>query len=362
MTGGRLTSNTNDYTIGYARARRDLGCRYTLGFYDHHPEADKRHQVGVESRRQGVHLNYAARYTFPSEKERRSRAIEAVFLVPRQFEGGGLRAHVFPLQPQDAKRWNALLVVDFPAVLPRSESDSAWEFGVVLRRGSDVIHSFNRSIAIERHDDASDDAPRVTFVEPVTLAPGEYSMTAVLASPDGATPLGRATDLTVPPLPKRGAILTGPILGRRRGNDVVVYSGGDAKDAAGDRLGARDAFRPLLIDEVDRSEPLAALTHICILGPKSKEGPWSIARRLETAAGEPAGSLTEVGFDPSARTLVQCERLLDELPVQQLKPGRYTFRAVLATVGDKSDQQTEAQAPFAVDDLKTTASLGDESP
>jgi len=349
MTGGRLTSNTNDYSIGYARARRDLGCRTALGFYDHHPEADKRHQIRVESRRKGVHLNYAARYTFPSEKERRTQAVEAAFLVPRQFEGGGLRAHVFPLQPQDAKRWNAVLVVDFPAVLPPSAGDSTWEFGVVLRRGPDVAHSFSRVISVNRRvGDTSNDAPRVTFVEPMTLLPGNYALTAVLVTPEGSTPFGNVTDLTVPPLPKREAILTGPILGRRRGDDVVVYGGGDAKGAAGDRLGARDAFRPLLIDEVDRGEPLATLTHVCILGPKAGDGPWSIARRLETAAGEPAGSLAEVEFNASARVPVQCERLLDELPVQQLKPGRYTFRAVLATVGDANDQKTEAQAPFAV--------------
>lgn len=351
MTGGRLTERTNDYTLGYARARRDLGCRYALGFYDHHPEADKRHQVRVESRRKGVHLIYAARYTFPSEKERRVQGLEAAFLVPQQFEGGGLRAHLFPLQPQDAKRWSAILAVDFPAVLPRSPSDSTWEFGVVLRRGSDVVHSFNRSIAVRRpDDDFSGGGPRVTFVEPVTLPPGKYSLTAVLAAPEGATPFGRVVDLTVPPLPKREAILTGPILGRRRGNDVVVYGGGDAKGAAGDRLGARASFRPLLIDEVDRSEPLAALTHVCMLRPKAKDGPWSISRRLATADGTPAGSLADVTFNSNARTLVQCERLLDELPVPQLKPGRYTFRAVLATEGRKLDRMIEAAAPFAVDE------------
>jgi hypothetical protein len=355
MTGGRLTQSANDYTLGYARARRDLGCRYALGFYDHHPEADKRHQISVESRRKGVHLIYGARYTFPSEKERRVQGLEAAFLVPQQFEGGGLRAHVFPLQPQDAKRWNAVLAVDFPAVLPRKGSDSTWEFGVVLRRGSIVAHSFNRSIAVRRtNDDAADRAPRVTFVEPVTLPPGKYSLTAVLAGPEGATPLGRVTDLTVPPLPKHEVILTGPILGRRRGNDVVVYGGGDAKGAAGDRLGARGSFRPLLIDEVDRSEPLAALTHACMLRAKAKDGPWSISRRLETAAGAPAGSLADVTMRSSARTPIQCERMLDELPVPQLKPGRYTFRAVLGSEASKLDHTTEAVAPFAVDGPKAT--------
>ena len=121
--------------------------------------------------------------------------------------------------------------------------------------------------------------------------------------------------MTVPPLPKREVILTGPILGRRRGNDVVVYGSGTEEGAAGDRLGARGAFRPLLIDDVDRTEPLAALTNACILRPKARDGPWSISRRLETDSGERAGSLADVTFAASARTPVQCESLLDKLPI-----------------------------------------------
>jgi len=39
---------------------------------------------------------------------------------------------------------------------------------------------------------------------------------------------------------------------------------------------------------------------------------------------------------------------LDELPVSQLKPGRYTFRAVLATAGKTLDPPIEALAPFTV--------------
>lgn len=349
MTGGRLTSNTNDYTIGYARARRDLGCRYTIGFYDHHPEANKQHRVEVNSRRKGVHLIYGARYSFPSQKERRTLALEAAYLVPKQFEGGGLRAHLFPLQPEDTKRWNALLVVDFPAAIPRAESDSTWQFGVVLSKGGSLVHKFDRTLALKSQGDSEEgDPPRVTFVEPVILTPGSYSLTAVLAGPDDATPFGRIADLTMPKLPKREAILSGPILGRRRGDDVVVYGGGDAKGAAGDRVGERSSFRPLLDNEVNRAQPLAALTHVCILLPKAKYGPWSISRRLETETGASAGSLSDVTFNATARTKVQCERMLDELPVGQLKPGRYTFRAMLKDAGELSDQPIEASVPFTV--------------
>jgi len=349
MTGGRLTSNTNDYTIGYARARRDLGCRYTVGFYDHHPEADKQHRVEVNSLRKCVHLLYGARYTFQSVKERRIQALEAAFLVPQQFSGGGLRAHLFPLQPQDAKRWSAVLVVDFPVVVSKATSDARWQFGAVLRSKSSIVHSFNRSMGFQAPSEGtSGGAARVTFIEPVTLSPGSYSLTAVLSAAEEDTPFGRVSDLTVPALPTREAILTGPILGRRRGDDVVVYGGGDAKGVAGDSLGSRSSFRPLLDDEVNRAEPLAALTHICILRPKAADGPWSVSRRLETAAGEPAGMLADVTFNASARTKVQCERLLDELPVSRLKPGRYTFRAVLKSAGTMIEQPVESSAPFTV--------------
>jgi hypothetical protein len=173
-------------------------------------------------------------------------------------------------------------------------------------------------------------------------------LTAVVAGPDDATPFGRIADLTMPKLPKREAILSGPILGRRRGDDVVVYGGGDAKGAAGDRVGERSSFRPLLDNEVNRAQPLAALTHVCILLPKAKYGPWSISRRLETETGASAGSLSDVTFNATARTKVQCERMLDELPVGQLKPGRYTFRAMLKDAGELSDQPIEASVPFTV--------------
>jgi hypothetical protein len=352
LTGGRLTRSTNDYTIGYARARRDLGCRYTLAFYDRHPEADKRHRMEVISHRLGVHLYYAARYTFPSATQRRTRNLEAAYLVPSQFEGGGLRAHLFPVQLKDAKTWSAILAVDFPADLGDGPGPVTREFGVVLRRGPNTALKFNRTITLGRPAGASKGAvPRVTFVEPVDLAPGAYALTAVLTDPSGETPYGTASDLTLPPIPKRDAILAGPILGRRRGDDVVVYGAAAADDPSGDRVGQRDSFRPLLIDDVNRAEPLAALTNACVVKAKPGDGPWSVSRRLLTSSGEDAGSLADFAFGARKRDRnapVQCERLFDEIPVLNLMPGAYTFRAVLATLGEDLADATVVEVPFAV--------------
>jgi VWFA-related protein len=346
MTGGRFTQNTNDYSVAYGRARRDLGCRYTIGFYDHHPELDKRHEIIINARRKGLKLYYATRYSFSSKKEQKRLAIEAAYLVPQQFEGGGLRAHLFPVQLQDAKQWNVILAVDFPADFPGTVSAATREFGVVLRRGSELAHSFSRTISVERSEsDRVGVAPRVTFVEPVTLSPGKYSLNAVLTDPAGDKLYGRVADLTIPKIPKREAILAGPILGRRRGNDVVVYGGGEAGGATGDRVGDRKAFRPLLITDVDRSEPLGALTHACVASPKKKDGPWTVWRRLDTSTGETAGLLDDLLFGIAGKAEAQCQRMFDELPVAKLKPGDYTFRAVLKSVGE---ELTEGSAPFAV--------------
>ena len=46
-TGGRLTRSTNDLTLGYARAQRDLACRYTVGFKIPANEAETSHKIGL---------------------------------------------------------------------------------------------------------------------------------------------------------------------------------------------------------------------------------------------------------------------------------------------------------------------------
>jgi len=44
-------------------------------------------------------------------------AMQAAYLVPATFEGGGMRAEVFPLQPRDGKTWDAIVAIDFPGAL-----------------------------------------------------------------------------------------------------------------------------------------------------------------------------------------------------------------------------------------------------
>jgi VWFA-related protein len=349
-TGGRVIHNTNDSTIGYARARRDLGCRYTIGFYDRRPEEDKRHELRVDSRRADVHLLFADRYSFPSNKQRLKMAVEAAYLVPEMFEGGGMRAHVFPLQPQNASTWDALVDIDFPVPPPGKPSDSsARDFGVVLQRGTEVVHTFHRSITLQSaHVDDGTGERRITFLESTTMPPGRYDVTAVLSDPATDKPFSYRAELTVPQIPKGKAFLTGPILGRRSGDDVVVYGRTNEAGAAVDRVGNRASFRPLLVNEANREQPLAALTHACIVKPHRRDGPWVAKRALFAEDGSIAGELPEVTFARTGKDTVQCRRLFDELPVGTMRLGRYTFRATLSGAGDGLSPIETDEIPFAL--------------
>lgn len=263
-------------------------------------------------------------------------AVEAAFLVPEMYEGGGMRAHIFPLQPEDAAHWDALVAVDFPIPLAHlKDATSRRDFGVILQRGSDVAHTFHRSITLQSTGSGEGTTERrITFLEPATIRPGHYVVTAVLSDPLTDLPFTSKVELLVPEIPKRNAFLTGPILGRRSGDDLVVYGKKDGAGAPDDRVGNPASFRPLLVDEANRKQPLAALTNACIVKPRRGDGPWVAARTLLTEDGSVAGAVPDIEFARDGKDVVQCRRLFDELPVSTLRLGRYTFQATLARAGD----------------------------
>jgi VWFA-related protein len=331
MTGGRLSESSNDFTIGYARARRDLGCRYTIGFYDRAPEENKAHRLRVTSAVPGVTVYHADSYSFPSHEARREMAVQAAYMVPSMFDGGGMRAQVFPLEPRDRNSWDALVAVDFP-VLPSATADSSLqrEFGAVLKKGAVVSKRFGRTVTLQRKSSAGTPAERrLTFLEPATLSPGTYTLTAVLSDPGGGDPLTAHSDLVVPDIPTRKPFLVGPMIGRRSGPDVVIHGGEDRHRAPADRVGGAGSFRPLLVTEIDRTEALFALTEACVSKQVAKDGPWRLVRRLATADGDDAGTLDDAMFSSTDKKPVSCARYVDEVPVSRLRLGGYTFTAVL---------------------------------
>ncbi|HEX4824245.1 MAG TPA: VWA domain-containing protein [Candidatus Polarisedimenticolaceae bacterium] len=331
VTGGRVTAAVNDFTLGYARARRDLGCRYTIGFYDRHPEENKTHRLRVDSAKFGLKIYNAASYSFPSQKVRRAMAVEAAFVVPSMFSGGGMRATVFPLAPQSKTAWDALVAVDFP-VPPEAlaENAGAHEFGVVLARGREIAKQFSRTVKLRRKGEGNGQAEhRLTFLEVASLSPGTYGLTAVLSASGNADPFTAHSELTVPEIPARGPFIVGPIIGRPAGSDLVILGGENLLGAPSDLAGGPKSFRPLLVTESDRSEPLFALTRVCAWKKDAKKGPWRVTRRI---GGDEDVTLDDE-FSGSPKGVAACARYLDMIPVDRLGIGSHTFTA---TVGASS--------------------------
>ena len=344
VTGGRLSQGVNDMTIGYARARRDLGCRYTMGFYDRKPEEDKQHSLRVEFNRRGISLQYADRYSFPSPTERKFQNVQAAYLAPEMFEGGGMRAHIFPTEPADKGRWNALIAVEFPIPAAEADADLTREFGVVLTRDlqstKEVAHTFHRTLTLTGTGTSRE--RRVSFLEPAVLKPGRYVVHAVLANPGSEKPFAANAEVVVPEIPRWQPFLVGPILGRRSGDDVVVFGG------ASDRVGSETDFRPVLVAETERSVPLAALTQACIISPSLWDGPWVVERSLLSDSSEVVTAMPGIQLAREGKSRVICRKVFDELPLETLPLGRYTFQATLRTVDGKLVEDGTKRAPIAL--------------
>ena len=242
-----------------------------------------------------------------------------------------MRAQVFPIEPRGRKTWDALIAIDFP--IPPSKPGAGpheREFGAVLQKGPNVVKEFARAVRIELP------AGRLEFLEPATLSPGAHTLTAVLSGLEGGDPFTVHMELTIPEIPTRRPFLVGPMLGRHGGADVVIMGGEDRRGAPVDRVGSKESFRPHLVTEFDRTQPLAAFTLACVGKRGAKQGPWRVRRRLDTASGKETVTSEEAIFAGIDKQPMSCEQYFDEVAVSGLAPGPYAFTAVIGKGDGKS--------------------------
>jgi hypothetical protein len=305
MTGGRLTNNTNDYTIGYARARHDLGCRYTVGFYDPHPEADKRHQVRIESRRKGVHLLHADRFTFTSEKERWTQTLEAAFLSPQSSDSGGLHTLLIP-RGGDGKIWRAAVQLRLP---PSGVADTSTAVGASVVYHDIVTDQFSASIANKGG------VRPVVLEKSLDLAPGVFSVVAVAGDVGRGRVVSKRMDAEWPD-PAHSTAVIAPIAVLQPGPAAMSRDGAVASSG----LLARD------VDEL--LDPAAGITlESVVCRGAGTTAPIVIERRVEDGlANEFVPMTIDATGDP-------CVQIVDVVRAGRLRPGVVDYR-VTARVGD----------------------------
>jgi hypothetical protein len=328
-----------------------MSCVYTVGFYDRDPVEDRLRSVKVRVKRDGLRVMSPSNYVFRSDESKRESSLRAAFLSPELFRTGVVRAHVFPLRPVSGKRWEGLLAVGFPLPVGGDTAEPVErDFGAVLSRGPSITHEFNRRITLRSMGRKPGDDPMVTFLEPVTLKPGSYELTVVMAAVDGTDPHSAKVSLDVPKVPKKDLLLVPPVLGRRAGGDVVVQGG--KGDPSGDKVGGRNSFRPLMVQRLDDPDDLLAMTEVCMVSAsgtkrRGKGGGETIRRALADADGNTLGALPDVELSLEARGgKIRCQSLVDVVPAFALDFGEYVFEALVA-LGEGRDSPRE-EVRFAI--------------
>ena len=362
ITGGHFTEATGDLTIAMARARRDVACRYALGVYDREKDPKPYREVSIRMKRPGLRAIHPNSYNFRTPEEKRSALLRAAFQAPERFQDGVIRGHVFLLQPGPKKSWEGLLVVSFPVSMQGDAARVARDFGGLLYSGSKVAYSFDRRVTLTPAAGTPEGhRQRITFLQPLDLRPGDYTLRVSLSDPGGTTPSMWREQISVPKLPAKETVLVGPILGRQAREDIVLIAkeqdGGKSarrrKDAPhpsrDDRVGSDSAFEPLLVDQVGAGEPtLAAVTVICGDPADSDlSGGAPVKRALLTSEGAIAGSVENRTVALEGETAPSCVLLTDVLNTDRMKQGEYVFEAVLSTPSEGSASRT-GRASFAV--------------
>jgi hypothetical protein len=356
-TGGRLTHNTNDLSLGFARAQRDLGCQYTLGFYLTDDVLDAPRNVSVRVKRDGLRALHPDKYLFRSEEARWESDMSAAFHAPAMFQTGYVSAHVFLLQPKSKGVWETLVAVNFPVSFDGGGAESTIDFGAVLRRGSKVIHAFNRRVALRQKPGTRVRDRRFLFLEPADLEPGTYELTVVAADVrQRGRPEALRTNLDVPGIPTREPMLVQPILGRPRDANVVVRGDGPTgrgaradseKSALHDVVAARGSFEPMLVQRLENAGEVLTRNKACLVG--RKEAPTaSIERTVMPQDDDEALRLRSVALELAEEGKVLCQNVFEVLPEGRIDDGRYLFEA---TIDAAPESPTARETlPFAVAD------------
>lgn len=306
-SGGTLTERMDDSRPALDRAVGRLSCFYALGFQGEALEAGRRYPFTVHVSKRGLRAVHAQAYLPRTDRMRRESLIRAAYFSPESFDTGAVRVALQRLEPASPEAWKAQLVLEFVS--------GEAEFGAVVTRGSSVVHRVSRSLAA-RNPDA------VTFLEPVILPPGSYTVTAVLADPDTALPRAQKVSVELPPLPREGAFLVGPLLGRRGAGGHVVHAGSKEADVPG----KAGSFTPL-VGTVTAPADLVALTQLCSF-QGSETAERRVARTLRSSSGTVLGTLDPAPVTLEKRAGAWCGSLVDVIPAAALRHrGEYVFEA-----------------------------------
>jgi VWFA-related protein len=329
-TGGRMTSGTNEIGVAYAKAHRDLGCTYTMGFYDPRPDTDRKRRLTIHvNDRRGLRVVYPEFFVVRSPDTKRKSLFRTATMTPQMFEDEQVNTDVFVFEPRSSKRWRAMVAVEVRLASDAFvDPEETWELkGLVRKPNGTIVHSFNQKVAMPATNAATGETPAITLFHEFRARPGRYTVSVVLADPRADTPLAATRPVIIASIPQGEPFLVGPIVGRHAA---------DAETAPDGRRHSTPDFEPSLTQEAAQGDRLDSLTVLCVVGADEPVDVRELARAVTTWEGQGAQAFEPASFRLSGDGAVRCRRLVDAVATAELEPGRYEIRAFAET----SDQVT----------------------
>jgi len=336
-TGGRVTYHTNDLGLALARAQRDRGCRYTLGFYDSEPKLDQVRRVSISVSEGGVRAVHPVHYVLRSDSKKLDSQARTAGMVPEMYGDGGMTATALALRPLTASRWEVLIAVDLPELVSVADATETFKVeGRVITPSGAVVRSFERELAPTGSPGAPTGDRSRTLVESVTLKPGSYRISVVLSREGMAVPWASHADIELTSVPTEGIFIVGPHLGEH-----APYVPDDAVEANA-VTGPVWRFEPQVDAQARRGERVEVLTRVCRFGEELVTGRTTVRREVSDSAGTTLEVLDPVQVELGLTDRLRCQTLVDVVQTSSLAPGRYAVRVFL------DDDEARAEIEFVL--------------
>lgn len=350
-TGGFLINNTNDLSGGFRRIDQDRRFHYLLTYTPSNQEFDGRHRrLEVKVKRRGVQVRARSGYLAVRHPVGGSTAaVEPVLSyeapalalldkppLPRELPIRSA-AHAFP----DATRSGLTsIAVAVPASAltfePADEGSRQAEFTIVARvrnAAGEIVHKSSQPYGLSLRADASLSATRddVLFYRAPELAPGEYTLEAIVYDARSQKAGARVIRFAVPEMPK-DSLQLGALLLVRRSEPLRSDEDGVDHPLRYDQL----LLVPNMGEPLSRSADKVVSFYAAALLPEDAPLPEA---ELELALRGQAAALTRLPLErayPDAHGRVQ---FVGKLPLESIPAGEYELRLAL-TCGDQKEARS----------------------
>jgi VWFA-related protein len=342
-SGGRFTRNTNDLSLGYVRARRDLACRYAIGYYADPAASRSGLAVSVRLKQGKYEIRAPERVRLWTEEQLQGARLRAAFADPGPNDDPVIRAFGYPFRPVSSKAWESLLAVSFP--LHVGEKGATREIGASLRKGHLEQKPASRSFDFPPRADGKPGVRRVTLYAARKLKPGPHTLTIAVNEPGSDDIRTTRVEFTVPEVPDGQVVVRGPILARVDPEGIRMRVDEEDVDASElDALIGDAGFVPLLVGQVTPDDTIIAGWEVCAVGT-DVPADAVIERRLRSG-GEIVHALEPLPIALEGKKKLRCQGAVDKLAASVVGEGEYRFEVAVTSKGKDLGL---ALMPFAVD-------------